>query len=462
MSFLFIIFQKTFFHGKYFLKKSTGSQGEPIELTIVCTFLGVHNLITTKISKKMKKNLFLYLLLAIVAMSCQKDLIVNDSQSLIPSSSNKSAYDNLSAKKPTAEARADEQRIIAFRDLLEDLKNTSSASATGNEMLVDSTVWNVEALLNASYASAGEPFTSNSVKKDSISVPLNANGAVDESSLPSVYEAVRAKVGAQYHDVNGANKHLIFVDIALKGIRNGSNVANSMQIADLYVTSATGYDFEPASPPPPPTGDMFSAIHNWKWGLMEGRCNPATGLATGYSVGNDAALMLARTLNQRYPRPLIRDYYTDVIMDIKSEIENSNDVSTLTPPFPDGNPTGMDNIRDFLTFSVSQAYPTPDFPSSSNYIFKSCIDVADMNWYYQNYYDIITQFKNTRGLDFISIKIWDNIHLHLDPRTGFKHTVYAHVLDQTFGKYHGSLSCLQICSCDDGSCVPVCSIGSAY
>ncbi len=71
---------------------------------------------------------------------------------------------------------------------------------------------------------------------------LNTSGAVDQSSLPAVYEAIRAKLAEQYSAVSSNNKHLVFVDIGLKGIRNNINFANPEMMASLEITSLTGYN----------------------------------------------------------------------------------------------------------------------------------------------------------------------------------------------------------------------------
>ncbi len=404
----------------------------------------------------MKKNLFFLLLLAIIAVSCQKDIVSNNAHSL-DASPVKSAYDSQSFTQTTAESKAEEQRIEAFRNLLNDLTNTSSASPTSNEMAVDATVWNVEALLNASYASAGEPFASNSLKKDSISVPLNANGAIDESSLPSVYQIVRAKLGEQYRNVNGADKRLIFIDVALKGTRSSSNFANPIPMADLYVTSSIGY-----TPSLLPPGDIFGPNDNWRWAYEEGICNPATGTPTGISVGYDAAKLLGYALNTRYPKPLYRDYYTGVLEFSFSKIENPNDVTTIPAAnrTPD-NPTGKDNIRDYLTFSVSEQFPY-DIPGQSNYYMKACIEAVDMNWYYQNYFNLITYQKNAFNKDFISAFVQGLIHAHIQPPLNIKHTELSHRLVITLGNYHRSGFCRPICMCDDDTCIPNCPIGSTF
>ncbi len=400
----------------------------------------------------MKKNIFFLLLLAIIAMSCQESVTIDDG-SFTPLTSKKSAYD--SPKLFNSAAKAEEQRIIAFRNLLNDLKNMSSASPTGNEMAVDATVWNIEALLNASYASAGEPFARNAFKKDSISVPLNANGAVDESSLPAIYEMVRAKLGEQYGAVASANKHLIFVDIALKGTGNGTNFASPIPMADLYVTSSIGYELAPAE-----DDFAFGPVHNWFWSKRRGMCNPVDGSLTGRLVGNSASSLLVSVLNQRYPRPLDRDYYTDIQQFGATEMDNPNDISTIPPASrPLTNPTGKDNIRDYLIYSVSEEYPY-DIPGQSNYGIKSCIEAADMNWYYQNYFNEITKSRNNFHKDFISATIIDFNHYHKQPMTDINHTVLSHVLLYSLGNYHRSTHCQQMCACDDTSCIPNCNIST--
>jgi hypothetical protein len=256
----------------------------------------------------MKKNLFFFLLLALVAMSCQKDIESNQSLGSIASPL-KSAYDSQTFAQPTTESKADEERIVAFSNLLQKLREggnsfTASASSNGNDMPIDETVWNVEALLNASYASAGDPFAHSSLKKDSILVPLNASGAVDQASLPALYESVRVKLAQQFTSVSSANKHLVFIDINMKGIRSSTNFANLEMMASFEIMSLTGYDFPEDMP--------FGSNDNWRWDKMSGKCNPLTGNDTGENVGEGATTRLTTQLNIRYPKPDYRFYYLNI------------------------------------------------------------------------------------------------------------------------------------------------------
>ena len=86
----------------------------------------------------MKKNRFFFFLLAIIAMSCQKDVAPQFADAT--SSSLKSAYDSQTFGKPTAESRADEERIVAFSKLLQELKDNPNNSLNGDEMPEDFTI----------------------------------------------------------------------------------------------------------------------------------------------------------------------------------------------------------------------------------------------------------------------------------------------------------------------------------
>ena len=376
----------------------------------------------------MKKYLFFFLLLAIIAMSCQKDVVPQFADAAV--SPLKSAYDSQTFGKQTAESRADEERIVAFNKLLKELTNNSNNSLSGDEMPVSETVWNIEALMNASYASAGDPFAQSSLKKDSVLVRLNANGAVDQSSLPAVYQALRAKLAEQYTAVGSSNKHLVFIDINFQGIRNSTNFSNPEMMASLEVISLTGYDV--------PEGMPFGSSDNWRWNDRDGKCNPLTGAAIGINTTVGATQQLMNQLNLRYPKPDSRYYYVN----LQSRITE----------FPSGldflNPGDIqDNKRDFKIFSVSNEFPMFDE--------SLCISADDMNWYYQNYYDIITRHKTfVPGKDFVSIWVFPDYHTHLDPThpQGF-HSVLVHRFEMVYGNYH-RVTCPLICSCTDGTCVP--------
>jgi hypothetical protein len=367
----------------------------------------------------------------ILVVSCQKDLVKTGD-----SSPRKSIYDSQKFPEPNAESKADEERIVKFSNLLKKLsESTSSFSTTTNEMQIPETVWNVEALLNASYASAGEPFRHSSVTKDSILVALNSNGAIDESSLPAVYGAMRAKLGEQYQGITGDNKNLIFVDIEYKGIVSTVNLGSSLEMANFELTSFTGYGYPPEDIP-------FTVGDNWRWGNLGGRCNPTTGAPNGIDTREGATTVLTRQLNIRYPKLDNRYYFIDI--QTTSDYVDYNNRRNPNDPI-------LDNNRDYLIYQVTNELPLND--PGLNFDKCKCINFDDMNWYYQNYFDKITYGLNLYpGKSFMSINVVPDGHLHQDPGSP-PHDVLFHKLTITYGKFH-SRGCRLICSCTDGTCVP--------
>jgi hypothetical protein len=383
MSFLFIIFQKTFFHGKFLLKKSTGSQGEPIELTIVCTFLGVHNLITTKISKKMKKNLFLFLLLALVAMSCQKDIVPNDADA-----SGKTA--EVTPKDAVQTSLFDEQtkpladddvlkKINAFKAKLDKIE-AGTMPETGTGTTVNDAIWNIEALVNSRYARANESFAQLASAKSTIIVALNDDGTIDNNALLVAVNQSKQKLTNQYQSFSENEKHVIAIDIRKKEPQVESATNIILEVEGVYGLRR------------PLSSLSFGPSDWWHWGFELGRCDVAPPTRV-----SDAALQLSLKLNRRaIVEPI---YFTDV--ELREFVGG-------TFPNPD-DMTPDDNDRDFLTYFQDRNLP--------NYNVLACLSPSDMNFYLAGGRTVINLLKPT-GKSFI------NIDLHSDVVVPFDHLLH--------------------------------------
>ncbi len=205
-------------------------------------------------------------------------------------------------------------------------------------------------------------------------------------------------------------------------------------MASLEVVSLTGYDV--------PEGTPFGSSDNWRWNDRDGKCNPLTGLPIGVNTTVGVTQQLTTQLNIRYPKPDNRYYYLNIQSTIRS--------FPSTADYYDSPPGDVrDNKRDFKVFSITNEYPMFDE--------ALCISADDMNWYYQNYYDIVTRHKALYpGKEFVSIWVFPDYHTHIDPTApGGFHSVLVHRFETVFGNYHRNPCWLpSICSCTDGTCIP--------
>ena len=309
-------------------------------------------------------------------------------------------------------------KILAFEKELAALSSGQESIQTG-EMPTNDVVWNIEALLNARYADADKPFKSTSIEKTVIRIPRNANNAVDKSNLPTAVENARQKIASHWNTISTENKHIVLVDISIVEVESVDLL--------LSITNVMGFDTPEAEP--------FTEA--WRWGLKEGKCTDRT-----LRIAADEKLTEA--INLRYPKAGAGwlGFFTDIETFQEFPGSHSNPAKAFQP---------QNNMRDFLFFEISSQFsPTP-----AAFEIAKCISVADMNWYYNNYFNFISSEKQRRGKDFSTIEIQGDAHLHLEPTTGDLHNVFSHISRFTFGTFHRS-SCREICGNPNFPCYIVC------
>jgi hypothetical protein len=288
--------------------------------------------------------------------SCQNERIDLPSATAetVKTAAVKTPYFNQQVEKnyDAAAEKAIKQRIQNFSDLLKRAENQSlPENSTMNESDV---VWNVEALLNSRYGWADKPFSSQIVQKDVVIIPRNADGSVDVTALPAAIEQARLKVAARYDAVSG-NKHIIAIDIEPKTIESGN--------LGLEITSVIGE--EAAAPPIASLLDPFGPSDNFRF--TNGRCD-------GNWPGFNVQTQLTQAVNVRRPLPQGHLYFTGIE---QMEIEHSVN-------FPNPNDlVPSDNNRDHLMFSMSETLPN----------FRECIVSDDMNFYFNNFLNIVVPSK---------------------------------------------------------------------
>jgi hypothetical protein len=343
----------------------------------------------------MKKNLFFFLLLAIAAMSCQKDI---ESNSVASAKTNEVTPTNAKQSSLFDQDKPIEnddvfKKIDAFKAKIAKIES-GTMPETDNGTSETDAIWNIEALMNSQHGRADKPFTKINSATSTIRVALNDDGTISNSALLTALNDAEQKLTEQFGAVNGANKHVIAIDISRKvpQVESASSVL-------LNVSSSVGS----GGPAPPPPTDPFGVGDDWLWGFQLGKCS-------GTNVGTDAADRLNEEINPRFIS--VCTFFTDIdIVQTSLGLVNSNS------PGP--------NIRSNLFF----------FRTSTLSNFSNCIDAFDMNFYFHGAKTMINILKPS-GKNFISIDLIGDAVL-LGSETQLLHRAFIE-----YGVKHKSPDCL--------------------
>jgi hypothetical protein len=320
-----------------------------------------------KIILKMKKNLFFLLFLAIIAVNCQKNInpSVSTSDAALTNVKQTSLFDE---DKPIENDDVF-KKINAFKAKIEKIKEGTMPESDNSTTIADA-IWNIEALMNSQHGQAGKPFKKINTAKSTIRVALNDDGTISNTALVAALNEAQQKLTEQFGAVNGANKHIIAIDVSRKlpQIESNSSIL-------LEVGIGVGFD-SPYGPPPPPP--IFGPDDDWLWGFHLGKC-PMPTVST--NVGTDGADKLNESINPRFVSSDV--FFTDLsdFLGNFSEFPNPND------------PTPNNNAREFLLFHQNTSLPH-----------SPCMVSADMIFYRAGAITVINQ-KKPAGKSFISIEL---------------------------------------------------------
>jgi hypothetical protein len=352
----------------------------------------------------MKKNLFLFVLLAIVAMSCQKDIapvgsdVASGKTNEVTPATKTSLFDEA---KPIENDDV-YKKIDAFKAKIESIKSgTVTKSGVGTS--VEDAIWNIEALLNSQYGQAGKPFKDIHRSTSTIRVDLNDDGTIDNTALVTALETARQKFLEQFNAVNAENKHVIGIDISTKTPQAESN--SSLL---LNVTGVLGLRY--------PTTTPFGSADDWLFANHLGHCDNT-------SIGTDAADRLYTEINNRSPIYTNEVFFTD----IQIVYDGNGGALNLSDNVPN------DNKRDRLFFW--QKYdgdtqpPTAEI-NEANANYSNCILHDDMNFYYNSGKSAINLLMPV-GKTFISLKLYGDAVL-----IDFNSVNHLHRAEITYGVKH--------------------------
>jgi hypothetical protein len=167
-----------------------------------------------------------------------------------------------------------------------DAKMRSNLKA-GEKISIDSSVWNLEALQNLTYAFPDSAMNDFKVMKSNYTIGIDDNGMVLMSDVQSVYTQMEDSLLYKYGQITSDAKVLRFSDVALDSIVGRT----------AYLSATFGFAFNILSFYLP-----FEDDDDWLWGTLTqtygdpplGKCN---GTEYGVSDGSDE---LQRRLNNPY------------------------------------------------------------------------------------------------------------------------------------------------------------------
>jgi hypothetical protein len=275
----------------------------------------------------------------------------------------------------TTERLQTNEKITAFALRLNS-SNSGVVDRNEEPMSVSDAVWNTEALMNARYAHADKPFEYTSVKIDTVSVAVNAEGKLTTSALSSFFDQTKENTKDNLTEVSVTTKHIVLVDVR--------SIGNNGLSGHLFeITSVIGYSEKTPPTPAPCDGNQtppFTSGDDWWWAFKAGKCCLA-----GF-VGSDAAEELEKKLNARYPLPSGHSFFTDL------------ETKFIDPQnYPNPN-SGGNLLRYYLLYRrTNPTAPTWHQPTL-------CITPEDMNWYYCNWWEVIGN-ERPQGKDFSSINV---------------------------------------------------------
>ncbi len=341
----------------------------------------------------MKKNKFNFffrgggrLLFGVISLACitailgyigctrDKQIDRSNLQSGITAQNNTSTLFN---SAPASDAEKLKARIHLFRDRIKDLK-VGAAERNDENMEVQDVKWNIEALLNATYANASLPYSKYSEETNTFSVPVT-NNVVAANSLLLAYEMAQNYLSQHYYGLTSDFKNPVLIDVEVASITASS--VNLKMTTIIATDNLNG---------PEMNCNVFTPMDYWYCNAGRGTCcgNPG-------NFGLDAADVLRNAINLRYPLGTLQNhsYFTDIedieinpLHDKPFDIINPNDV------------TPFDDKRDYLVFATR----VNSMPQTE------CINPVDMNWYYCNIYNIITQ-ATPSGKGFINLSFFDDV-----------------------------------------------------
>jgi hypothetical protein len=266
-----------------------------------------------------------------------------------------------------------EGKILAFKQKLDYVRENPNLKSGEEDLTLEEAVWNIEALVNYTYADATAEF--NSIVHDSVSITVNlVDGKVAISDLTAAYDQIVDSLSIKYNQIQSTEKQLMIADISLKE----SNGTTAVLTVNSGISEGGSNPFA-----------WFDVNDIWWFGM--GNLNNGGYCGGIYNLthkNDDAGEQIQRKIMIRRSLPVghryfidIKEVYSDGLelyivyeRNTPDELEcECCDINNPNDPIPN------DNYYETLVY-----FNTEDHPN-----FHGCLEQLEMNFYLASMEEII-------------------------------------------------------------------------
>jgi hypothetical protein len=313
-----------------------------------------------------------------------------------------------------------EGKILAFKQKLDYVRENPNLKSGEEDMPVEEAVWNIEALVNYTYADASADF--NTIVNDSVSITINlVDGKVAISDLTAAYDQIVDSLTEKYNQIQSEDKQLMIADISLIE-SNGTSAV---------FTVNSGISEGNSNP-----GGWFGPTDYWFYGNLLGKCD----IYYGQGDGSDAAEQLQRKVNIRKSLPIGHRYFIDIKNVFCEALEDQIIYEPNTPNVIEceccnltnpNDPVPWNNINDKLLF-FNHGYAL----GINN--FHDCIPPDEMNFYLAGLEEVIYNIGYDCFSQQLSGKIFSSCNMDWGLLVAPEESWFFHTANIQYGVSVGS------------------------
>jgi hypothetical protein len=289
-----------------------------------------------------------------------------------------------------------EGKILAFKQKLDYVRENPNLKSGEDDLTIDEAVWNIEALVNYTYADASADFYT--IVNDSVSITVNLiEGRVAINDIIAAYDQIVDSLSAKYNQILSTEKQLMIADVSVKEI-------NEVAVVFEVNSAISSGILNP--------GGWFGVNDIWFYGMADynngGYCG---GIYNGTHTNDDAAEQIQRKIMFRRSLPSGHRYFID-IKEVYVDGQNNELIYEPNSQEPilcgccdiinPNDPIQNDNYYDRLVFFNWAYYQN----------FHGCLSKDEMNFYLGSMEDIIYDMVFECFADELSGKIFSDCNMY--------------------------------------------------
>jgi hypothetical protein len=318
--------------------------------------------------------------------------------------------------QPSEQDLAIEGKILDFKQKLDYARENPNLKSGEDDMTVEEAVWNIEALVNYTYADASAEYENLVSKSFNITVGLT-NGNIAFVEAGETYEKVVDSLSVKFNQITSENKILIVADISV--------IESDGETVTFGVDPGIGTDG------PPGWMNDFGPTDYWFYGQLDGKCDQYI----GQGEGSDAAEQIQFKVNMRRSLPVGHSYFTDIknvyCNPLEEVIVFENNVYCECCDLVNPNdPNPWDNINDMLLFF------NYGYPGVNN--FHDCISPNEMNFYLDGLEEIVYDISYDCFNQQLNGKIFSRCDMNWEFAYGYPNYWIFHKVNIEYGTSVGS------------------------